>query len=1209
MKKVGKSRFFPREKLKLLTKFYRVLFLFALFLPVGGLAQEKRFTFEFKRVPVSRVYLYVEKNSPYSFVYNTWDVQKIGIKDYKFQHATLHEILDQCLEGTDFIYEIRDHHVIIRAKGKERVEEWMEVKGRVISKDGAGLPGVTILLKGTFTGSTTDANGNYSICVPRHKAMLIFSFVGMKTQEVDCKGRQIVDVVMEEEVQTMEDAVVLGYQSMGKRDVVGSVTTVKASDIMMPACTSVDQMLQGRVAGMMVMNTSSRVNTSPKIRIRGTSTILGNQAPLWVVDGVIQPDPLPLNQNDLMMDDLKNILGNQISWLNPADIESITVLKDASATAVYGSKAANGVIVISTKKGKSDRMTVNYNGTFSFRARPHYGSFNLMNSRERIQFSREAFCAGAVYQEAPVSSMNTYEGIMSLFYDKKISMQEAECAVQRLEETNTDWFSLLTRNSFSHNHNLSISGGNEKMTYNASLGYNEQSGVEKNNDGRNLSGRLNIGIQLHPKVHLDMSLTGSINQTDGYAAGVDPMGYATTTSRSVLAYDENGKRYFQRRRGNYALNENPVILGYHILNEMEHSYSKNKSSLLNGNLNFSWEMLPGLKYEFVGGINNNSGVFEAYAGEQTYYVAQKYRGYDFGMEGFGSEKYQAAMLPCGGELYNGSSDVLGWNVQHKLIVQKTFKEEHRVNVLLGAELSQTKTKNRSEKIYGYVAERGESLVKPTPIHEIVPIGGMPIVGWGILDELYNGAGWNRTTLTSNQFSVFATLAYSLKNRYVLNVSIRNDASNRFGTDQNKRFDPTYSFGLSWNIADEPWLNSISNVLNQFNMRGSYGIQGNTVNTIGPELILNMGTLKPYYGEYMSTIFRIPNPHLAWERTKTWNFGLDVQMIRWITMNLEYYRKSSNNIVNQHIALEYGRDGTEVNGGVIINSGVEYTLNITPVRTKNWAWTIGLNSSKNWNKAKTQSVSEIYLRDFLSGSADKVLKKGYAVSSFWSFDYRGLNGQNGMPEFNRLYQENGKGDFLTNEEGNPVLAGISDYTDMLVYSGKAEPDFTGGLTTRLRWKDFTFAANFSLLFGAKTRLSNPYPANGNIPLSDVNLSKDLNKRWRIPGDENVTDIPGVYTGRVVNNILLQDGNSYNVYEMWGLSDALVVRSDFFRCQQMALTWNANEKVCMRLKVKSLSLNAVVNNVFVVADKKFHGFDPELGNSILPKIYSLGVTVGF
>ena len=1211
MEKKGKSGLYPREKLKLLARFQRALLLLIFFsLPIVSFGQEKKFTFSFKHVPISTVYLHIEKNSDYSFVYNTQEVQRIGLKDYKFENASIREILDYCLKGTDLTYEIRDKHIIIhRDYQKKGLEEMVVVRGKVVGADDVVLPGVTVLLKGTVTGVTTDAEGKYSIFVPKKGATLIFSFVGMKTKEVVCGDKREINVTLEEDVQAMEEVVVTGYQTLRKSDVVGSVTTVKASDIMMPAYTSIDQMLQGRVAGMMVMNTSSRVGTSPKIRIRGTSTILGNQDPLWVVDGVIQPDPLPLNQNDMMVDDLKNILGNQISWLNPADIETITVLKDASAAAIYGSKAANGVIVITTKRGQTDRMTVNYNGTFSFRTRPHYGLFNLMNSEERIQFSQEAFAAGAVYQNVPVESLNTYEGIMTLFYAKQISKEEAEMAIQRLGQTNTDWFKLLTRNSFSHNHNLSISGGSEKIVYNVSLGYSDQAGVEKDNDAKNLSGRINVGIELHPKVRVDMSLIGSVNRTWGYAAGVNPLEYATSTSRSVLAYDDVGNQYFQKMRANYRYNENLVLLGFNILNEMQHSYSKNKSSQINGNLNFSWDITPWLRYEFVGGINNNVGVSESYAGEQTHYVAKNYRGYDFGSEMFGSDKYKAAMLPSGGELYNGNSDVLGWNVQNKITFQKTLKEDHRINLLIGTEVSSTKTENRGQKIYGYVAERGESVIRPTPIKELVPIGNAPVTGWGILEDLYDGAGWSRSTLTDNKFSLFATLAYSYKNRYVLNASIRNDASNRFGQDQNKRFDPTYSFGLSWNVAQEPWLNSISNILNQFNMRVSYGIQGNAVNSISPELILSMGTTKLYYGDYMSTIFRIPNPHLSWERTKIWNFGLDVQFIQWITMNLEYYTRTSNNIVNQRIALEYGREGTEVNGGRIVNSGVEYTLNITPIRTKNWAWTIGLNSSKNWNKAKTQSISEITLRDYLSGSSDKVLKEGYAVSSFWSYNFKGINPNDGSPEYNLLFEQDEQGDYVRNEDNNLVLREISDYTDLLVYSGKTEPDFTGGLTTRLRWKGLTFGANFSLLLGAKKRLPNPYPASGNIPLSNVNLSKDLKKRWKVPGDEKNTNIPGVYAGRIPNMINLQDGKSYNVYDMWGQSDVMVVNADFLRCQQMSLTWNMNEEWCAKIGVKSLSLNAIMNNVFVIADKKFHGFDPELGDSVQPKTYSFGVTVGF
>lgn len=1184
------------------------MFLFFLLLPGFSIAQYKaQLNIDIKNGTLVNVFENIQKQSAYRFMYSNQDVAAIKNISVQREGVSVQEILDIVLKGHNLTYLIEDKIIFIKKQSQTTVTK---IRGRVTDTKSEPLAGVTILIEGTCIGTTTDSNGNYVFTIPDiDKINIIYSFIGMAPYKVTYTGQENINVILKESAETMDEVVVTGYQTLRKSDVVGSVSTVKASDIMMPVYTSVDQMLQGRVAGMMVMNTSSRVGTSPKIRIRGTSTILGNQDPLWVVDGVIQPDPIPLNQNDLMVDDLKNILGNQISWLNPADIETVTVLKDASATAIYGSKAANGVIVITTKRGKQEGMTVNYNGTFSFRSRPHYGLFNLMNSQERIQFSREAFAAGAIYNEAPIASLNTYEGIMSMFYNKQITPQEAENAIHRLERTNTDWFDILTRNSFSHNHNLSVSGGSEKVIYNVSLGYSDQSGIEINNDAQNLSGRVNLGIRLHPKVHVDLSLVGSINKTWGYAANVSPLEYATETSRSVLAYNEDGSRHFQGIRTNYAYNENPVILGYNILNEIDHSYSLNKSSQINGNINFSWDILPWLKYEFVGGINNNIGTSEAYAGEQTYYIASTFRGYDFGSEAYGSEKYKAAILPSGGELYNGSSDVQGWNIQNKITFSKTFQEDHRLNVLIGTEVTSTKTANKSQKMFGYVKERGESVVKPTPLNELVPIGNRPAPGLGLFEELYNGNGWLRNTLTANQFSIFATLAYSFKNRYVINASMRNDASNRFGQDQNKRFDPTYSFGASWNVAQEPWLQNISNIINQFNLRASYGIQGNAVNSISPELILRMDEIKPYYGDYMSKISRIPNPHLSWERTKTWNFGLDIQVIRWISMNIEYYTKKSNNIVNQSIALEYGRVGTEVNGGRVVNSGVEYTLNITPIRTKDWAWTIGFNSSKNWNKAKTQSISEISLQDYISGFSDKVLKEGFALSSFWSYDFKRLSSVDGSPEFNRLFQEDAQGNILKGEDGAPLLKGVNEYTDMLVYSGKMEPDFTGGLTTRLRWKGLTFGANFSLLLGAKKRLPNPYPNLGNIPLSNVNLSKDLINRWKKPGDEAYTYIPGVYTGRIANYWRLQDDRTYNMYQMWGESDIMVAKADFLRCQQISLTWTANDKICTKMRVKSFSINAIMNNVFVVADKKFHGFDPELGDSVQPKTYSFGITVGF
>lgn len=276
--------------------------------------QEKKFTFSFRNVPITHVYQFIERNSQYLFIFDTEEIQRIGLKDYQFSDASLLDILKKSLEGTGLTYEIQGTRVMIQRDYSAKQDDKITIRGQVKDSYDNALPGATVMIKGSTTGVTTDVQGCYSIFIPRNtKTTLVFSFVGMKPIEIVPQNTRELNVTLKENITSMDEVVVTGYQKMRKGDIVGSIATVKAEDIMMPAYSSIDQMLQGRVAGMMVVNSSSRVGTSPKIRIRGTSTILGNQDPLWVVDGVIQPDPLPIDHNNMMVDDLKNVIGNQIS--------------------------------------------------------------------------------------------------------------------------------------------------------------------------------------------------------------------------------------------------------------------------------------------------------------------------------------------------------------------------------------------------------------------------------------------------------------------------------------------------------------------------------------------------------------------------------------------------------------------------------------------------------------------------------------------------------------------------------------------------------------------------------------------------------------------------------------------------------------------------------------------------------------------------------
>lgn len=1085
-------------------------------------------------------------------------------------------------------------------------------KGQVIDDMGDPLPGATVRVRGTKIATTTDGNGRFSLNMPTLEAgkayYLDFNFVGMQRKSVRFRdGSTNIRVALESAANTLDEVEVVetGYGRLPRKDMVGAFTTVKAEDIMMPAYQTIDQMLQGKIAGLMVVNNSSRVGATPKITIRGKSTILGNTDPLWVVDGVIQEDPISIDASAAMTTDMKELIGNQVSWLNPQDIETLTVLKDASATAIYGSKASNGVIVITTKKGSAERTSIRYSTHFSIRQRPNYDMYDYMNSLERIQFSKEAYDAGARYQSEPLPQIYTYEGLMAMFNKHMISETDFAKQMQRLETVNTDWFDLLCRNSLSQSHNLSVSGGTQKVTYNASFGYSNTKGTEKGNDQNQFTARLNVGVQFNKAIRASFNISGSTRNSYGYS-GVSPHSYALSTSRAVPAFNEDGSRAFYKSYYTYQLNKTlgaNNTYGYNVLNEMDNSYSKNRANTLNVSANLDFQVLPWLSYQVVGSMAYNGNDSESYNGERTSTIECLYRGYPVGGAEPGDALYKAALLPYGGKLTNNYMSMTSLDMQHKLVASHTFNKIHRINGMFGWEMRSAKTYGKGTNIWGYVPERGESLIAPSQPEDIVPIGGSQSIGWGALRQLFEG-GWSSTNNTSNYMSFFGTLAYSFNNRYVVNANIRSDASNRFGQDVKKQFDPTYSFGFSWKVAEEKWFKENVKWVDQLNLRATYGIQGNVVSSISPELIASYGGKLTGYEEYYTTISSLPNPYLKWERTRTWNLGLDMQLFHGISMNLEYYGRRSNAIIEQDVAEEYGMGTLRLNGGIIYNHGIEWSMNITPVKSKDWTVNIGINASKNWNKTETDDrtarADELTHRDFISGNSSRPLRKGYSLYAFWAYDFTGLDHETGLPNFNGATLEKVSDDKSI------------DPTSFLVYAGETEPYFTGGINPRVRYKSFQLSASFALILGSKKRLPNPYASfsNGKLPSPLSNLSKQLLDRWKQPGDETKTNIPGLYTSVLDElNLYTPDGLFTNRYEMWANSTARLVSGSFLRCSQLSFSYYLPKSVCQKIRATSISVSGNTNNLFVIASKKWNGYDPELGSSRQPRIFSFGLSVSF
>ena len=364
----------------------------------------------------------IEQLTDYTFVYNSEDVANVQASIHARRQG-VQEALATCLKGTGLTYIVEDKLIILQKTPKPQAPQTVErivVEGIVTDQSGP-LPGVTIIIKGAGMGVTSDADGKFRLELPSENMTLVFSFVGMKTKESPYKGEKLLKVMMEEDAQEMDEVVVTGYQVIDKKKLTSAVTTVKAADIMIPGTMSIDQMLQGQVPDLMFQTNSGEVGVVPKIRIRGTSTLIGNREPLWVVDGIIVQDPVPIAPEELNDPDYVNRIGNAIAGLNPKDIDRIDVLKDASATALYGVKAANGVIVITTKKGQIGRPVVSYDFSATFRRRPRYTDrhINLMNSQERVNFSKELLEKHHIYS-ADVNLLG-YEGLVDRLYKKEFS--------------------------------------------------------------------------------------------------------------------------------------------------------------------------------------------------------------------------------------------------------------------------------------------------------------------------------------------------------------------------------------------------------------------------------------------------------------------------------------------------------------------------------------------------------------------------------------------------------------------------------------------------------------------------------------------------------------------------------------------------------------------------------------------------------------------
>ena len=770
----------------------------------------------------------------------------------------------------------------------------------------------------TTMGVITDVDGQFSIAIPTGITRFFCSYVGYDVLEVKLvPGKEHYEITLHASSQMLDAVVVTGYQTVERRKLTAAVSKLDISDETIGAVKSIDQALAGQIAGLSVSPTSGAPGAPAKIRIRGTASLNGTQDPLWVLDGI------PLEGTDVPepdeLNDITNMKQSSIAGLNPADIENITILKDAAATAIYGARAANGVIVITTKKGKVGKPVINFSSRFTYTPTLSLDRLNLLNSAEKVGLEMDMIRnnyspdnhKGGVYNI--LSNYNELSAFQNGGWDALSS--DTQAAINRLKSVNTNWGDILFRDAFSQEYNLSLSGGTERVTYYTSFGYYKEDG---NVDGVgmdrfNLVGKTSYKVNSILKVGASMFANRRKNTnylTDAYGMS-NPVFYSRKANPYFELYDKNGNYNYD-----YDIQNNTdKDLGFNIFEERQNTSNESVvnsfSSIFDAELRFNdkWKLTSQFGYQLEKTSREEIADWESYAMRYYYKLSEYSQG--------GETKH---FLPEGGmqKSYENSNSQITWKAMGEY--RDSFNDIHELEVMAGTELRKTWYETLFSAGYGF--DRKTLTTKPVIFPNESYATSFPL---------------HQTTYKENAYvSFYSTASYSLLNRYTVGGSIRFDGSDLFGVDKKYRYLPLYSVSALWRLSQEPFMQQAKWVDNLV-FRASYGLQGNIDKNTSPFLLgtYRSESILPGVSEDVIIINSAPNKKLRWEKTQSVNAGFDFSVLNQaINLSVDYYyRKGTDLIALRMLPLETGFTSMNVNWASMENKGVEISLSTRNITTK------------------------------------------------------------------------------------------------------------------------------------------------------------------------------------------------------------------------------------------------------------------------------------
>lgn len=1139
-------------------------------------------TLSVKDAPAEQVFRELKKQSGYGFVFPSEVLARLNRITLSVNKASLEEVLSQVFKGQPYTYSIIDKVVIIRPREVASALP-IDVSGKVTNEKGEPLPGVTVTVKGTDKITSTDAGGVFTINSVDREAVLLFSSVNMEPFELRVNGKSDLAIRMKAKVRELDDVTVMvntGYQKLPKERATGSFDFINTEEINRKTGVDILSRLEGVSTGVLFDRRDQSPNqntvTQANILVRGLNTLTNSmKAPLIVVN------------NFPYEGDIGNI--------NPNDVESITILKDAAAASIWGAKAGNGVVVITTKHGDYNQsVNITFNTNVQFTEKPGLFDLPKMSSREFVELETYLFNKDFYQDDLSNPLYPALSPVVEILNKRKsgiISAQDSASQIQSLlgKDVRNDFDQYIYRKGINQQYALNVSGGTQSIKYSFMGGYDKGESILKGDDFNRITFRTDMSVMLqklevnlgvaYANVRTNTNSIGNLGaQSYDYRPGKRLYPYASFANNSgtpTPIVKDYRTGYTDTAGGGKLLNWQ-----YNPLDEIANSDKSIRQSDIVANLNLSYHFT---KYLSVSGsyqYQKTNGLTRIYYSPQTYFARNLINLYTTIQDATTINN-----IPNSGMLDLNDFDITSHMGRFQVNYQQTLKGKHAIVGVLGAEVREKNTGAHQNRIYGF----DESLYGDARVDYITRF------------TLYGDRGSAQipyqsgiSLLTDHFISAYVNAAYTYDDRYTISTSARKDASNLFGAQTNDKWKPFWTIGFAWNASNEEFFNT--NAFSLLRVRGSYGYQGNVNNTLSPYTIIGYSPANlSLVNQPFAGIIVPANPGLSWERMRQLNIGLDFRLKNdRISGSIDVYAKKSSNLLwDAPIDITTGVGAVKKNSAGMTGKGFDLSLQFLIVKSKiRWEAEAGYSYITNKVTEYKGTDEDLTIESLAYGNGLNITAlRGKSPYSIYSFPFAGLDPATGDPL--GYLGKTVSNDYLS------IFQQLYDTTN-LVYHGSAIPTHFGYFNNIVRFKGLSLLINVNYKLGFYFRKSTISYSK----LIDNGVThSDYSKRWITPGDKKNTTIPSfIYP--------ITDSRRDDFY---AASDVNVLRGDHIRLQNIRLGYDFGAFNLNKVNIRSFNVYANLENIGILWRANDENLDPEYdaGNAAypIPRRVALGVRLQF